>query len=185
MRWVIVALALGAIAACDGSVQSSDGKTADESHAASGGYTMEIRATGAEQSYVVIAPDGRTVGARAAEGNSLLMDATRAQALASEAPPEDDDNVTDVVSVRLPGFQMRVGGNSEDPNGDNGSVQMSIGGQQNVEIHANEGGPGDADDRAFVRITGADEDAARDFINDAEELSPAVKQQMLAELGLH
>ena len=51
-------------------------------------------------------------------------------------------------------------------------------------VRANEGGPGDEDDTAFVRITGADEASARDFINDAEELSAETKSQMLSALGL-
>jgi hypothetical protein len=59
-----------------------------------------------------------------------------------------------------------------------------MGGQQNIIVRASENGPGDADDVAFVRITGADEETARDFITDADELSPAVQAQMLAELGL-
>jgi hypothetical protein len=179
MRWVIAALALG-LAACDSSTSVSadgDGATAPD------GYTLEIRATEASQDYVVVAPDGRTVGARAADGASALMDTARAQALVAEPPPEGEE-VPEVMSLRLPGFEMAIGGTDEDANGDNGSVNLRIGGEQNIVVRANEGGPGDADDTAFVRITGADEEAARDFINDAEELSPEVKTQMLGELGL-
>lgn len=181
MRLAIAALAL-VLAACDGATDVSTDSKAGESAGASG-YTLEVRATEAVQSYVVKAPDGRIVGARAAEGASALMDASRAQAIAAEAPPESED-IPEVMSIRLPGFQMSVGGTDEDANGDNGSVNLSIGGEQNVIVRANEGGPGDADDTAFVRITGADEETARDFINDAEELSPEVKTQMLSALGL-
>jgi hypothetical protein len=181
MRWVIAALALGAVAACDGSTSVN---TSDGTSGAASGYTMEIRATEASQDYVIVAPDGRTVGARAADGASALMDTTRAQALAGEPPPEGEE-VPEVMSIRLPGFEMSVGGTDEDANGDHGSVNLSIGGEQNVVVRANEGGPGEADDTAFVRITGADEEAVRDFINDAEELSPEVKGQMLTQLGLN
>lgn len=179
MRWVIAAFAL-ALAACD-STTSVD--TKGDQQAAAEGYTLEIRATSATQSYVVIAPDGRTVGARAADGASALMDGARAQALVAEPPPAGAD-VPEVMSLRLPGFQMAIGGTEEDANGENGSVSLSIGGQQNVVVRANEGGPGDEDDVAYVRITGASEESVRDFINDAEELSPEVKTQMLTELGL-
>lgn len=180
MRWVIAALALG-LAACDSSTSTS--ANSDGATAAADGYTMEIRATEASQDYVIVAPDGRTVGARAADGASALMDTARAQALVAEPPPEGAD-VPEVFSVRLPGFEMAVSGTEENANGDNGAVNLRIGGEQNVIVRANEGGPGDADDTAFVRITGADEQSVRDFINDAEELSPEVKTQMLTELGL-
>jgi hypothetical protein len=177
MRWVIAVLALG-LAACDGSTSVGDGAAAT-----SDGYTLEIRASEATQSYVVITPDGRTVGARAADGASALMDAARAQALVAEPPPEGEA-LPEVMSIRLPGFEMAVSGTDENPDGENGSVNIRVGGEQNVVVRANEGGPGEADDTAYVRITGADEEAARDFVNDAEELSPEVKTQMLAELGL-
>jgi hypothetical protein len=178
MRWVIAALALG-LAACDGTTTV----TTDGASSSAGGYTLEIRATEAVQSYLVTTPDGRTVGARAADGASALMDSSRALALAGEPPPEGAD-VPEIMSLRLPGFAMSIGGTEDDANGDNGSVSLSMGGQQNIIVRASENGPGDADDVAFVRITGADEETARDFITDADELSPAVQAQMLAELGL-
>lgn len=179
MRWVIAALALG-LAACDGTTTVT---TDSGSASAPGGYTLEIRATEAVQSYLVITPEGRTVGARAADGASALMEAGRAQALAGEPPPEGVET-PEVMSIRLPGFQMAIGASEEDANGDNGSVSLSFGGAQNIIVRANEGGPGDADDVAFVRISGVDAAAVRDFITDADELSPAVQAQMLAELGL-
>jgi|SRR5690606_3274313 len=179
MRFAFAALAL-ALAACEGGTGENQTNTGS---AAASGYTMEIRATEAVQTYVVTAPDGRTVGARAANGVSALMDASRAQALAAEAPPEGDE-LPEVMSLRVPGFEMSIAGTEEDANGDNGSVSLRIGGEQGVIVRANEGGPGDADDSAFVRISGADEAAARKFIADAEELSPEVKAQMLSALGL-
>jgi len=179
MRLVIMALALGAVAACDGS------STALGDAAAPGeGYTLEIRASEAEQTYLVIGPDGRTVGARAAEGASALMDGSRAQALAAEAPPEGEE-LPEVMSLRVPGFEMSVGGTEDGGDGENGRVNISMGdGAQRIEINADEGGPGDADDRAFVRITGADERAVREFSSEADELSPSVQAEMLAALGI-
>jgi hypothetical protein len=179
MRWVIAALALG-LAACDGSTTTS---TNADGTAATSGYTLEIRAMQDVQTYLVTAPDGRIVGGRAANGVSALLETDRAQSLAAEPPPEGEP-LPEVISMRWPGFDMSISGSDEDADGENGSVNISIGGAQRVEVRANEGGPGDADDTAYVRITGADEASARDFINDAEELSSETKTQMLSVLGL-
>jgi hypothetical protein len=179
MRWVIAALAVGLAACSEGASTSTDTANATQPE----GYTLEVRATNDVQTYLVTAPDGRIVGGRAASGVSALLDDNRAQSLAAEAPPEGEP-LPEVMSIRLPGFEMAISGADEDPNGENGSVNISVGGEQNVVVRANEGGPGDADDTAFVRITGADEDAARKFINDAEELSAETKTEMLGALGL-
>ncbi|MBY0563653.1 MAG: hypothetical protein K2P58_05635 [Hyphomonadaceae bacterium] len=171
------------LAACEG----ADAPAGDEARQAAppGGYTMEIRAGEAEQTYLVIAPDGRTVGARSAEGVSALMDGERARSLAASTPPQGEET-PDVMSLRLPGFEMSVGGSESGANGENGRVNIAIGGGdgQRIEVRADEGGPGDADDRAYVRITGADETAVREFIAEADKLSPSVQAQMLAELGI-
>jgi len=176
----IAALLFGlALVACDASTEGAD--RAETDHA--GGYTMEVRASSLEQTYLIVAPDGTTVGARAAEGASALMDSDRARALVDDPPPQGE--TSEVISVNVPGFDMSISGGGEDADGDNGRVQISLGGDgQRVEVHADEGGAGDADDRAFVRVTGADEEAVREFIAEAEELSPEVKDQMLAALGL-
>ena len=183
MRWVIAALALVGVAACGEGMATVDAR--DGHH----GYTLEVRALEGAQTYLVTAPDGKVVAARAAEGASAVMDTARAQALLNDPPPvSDDDDVPQRVAIQLPGFDLRVAADDDtdgDGDGDHGRVNLSIGGQQQVVVHADEGGPGDADDRAFVRITGADKDSARDFINDAEELSAEVKTQMLTELGLN
>lgn len=180
MRWAIAALALG-LAACDGSTTTSP--SADGTTASADSYTLEIRAMEEVQTYLVTAPDGRIVGGRAANGVSALLDADRAQSLAAEPMPAGEPQ-PEVMAMRWPGFEMSISGDGEDANGENGSVNISIGGEQQVEVRANEGGPGDADDSAYVRITGADEDAAREFINDAEELSAETKTEMLGALGL-
>jgi hypothetical protein len=180
MRVLFAALAALTLAACEASVQSKGGEGGGD------GYTMEIRADASQQTYLIVAPDGRTVGARAAEGASAVMDSARAQALVSEPPPRGGEEVPEVLSLRVPGFEMSVRGVDDDTTEENGQVQLSIGGGdgQHITVDADEGGPGEADDRAYVRITGADAEAVRDFINDAEELSPEVKSQMLADLGL-
>lgn len=178
MRLMIAGVALLA-AACSADVNVSDG---DQPGA--GGYTLEVRATQAEQTYLITAPDGRVIGARAAEGASALMDGQRAQRLASDPPPQGE-TPPEVMSLRLPGFEMQINAKEDDANGESGRVALSLGGNgHNIVVHADEGGPGGADDRAYVRITGADEAAVRDFINDAEELSADVKAQMFAALGI-
>ncbi|MBX9745410.1 MAG: hypothetical protein K2X34_00815 [Hyphomonadaceae bacterium] len=181
MRWLMGAAALGLVAACDSSNLSVDGVDLGES----GGYTIEVRASEAEQTYLITDPEGRTVGARAAAGVSALIDEPRAQALAGEASPSNDEDAPEVMSLRVPGFEMTISGTEDDADGDNGQVAMRIGGgRQNIVVHADERGPGDADDRAFVRITGADAEAVREFIAEADELSPSVQAQLLGELGL-
>lgn len=177
MRILIAGLALMA-AACSGDVN------VDGAAAPGEGYTLEIRATEGEQTYLITTPDGRVVGARAAEDASALMDAERALALAGDPPPQGE-TPPEVMSLRLPGFDMQINAEEDDAGGENGRVALSIGREgQTIVVNADEGGPGEADDRAYVRITGASEDAVRDFINDAEELAPSVKAEMLAELGI-
>jgi hypothetical protein len=180
MRWLFAVLALG-LAACDVSTSSSSGSET----ASADTYTIEIRADDLVQTYLITTPDGRTVGARASEGASALMDGTRAQALAAEAPPQNED-LPERVAIRLPGFEMTVAGEDDGTGSENGQVRISVGGGdgQHVTVNADEGGPGEADDRAYVRITGADADAVRDFVAEQEELSAEVKQQLLTELAL-
>jgi hypothetical protein len=176
MRVLIAGLTILA-AACTGDV------TVDGAAAPGDGYILEVRATSGEQTYLVTAPDGRVVGARAAEGASALMNGDRARALAGDPPPQGD-TPPEVMSLRLPGLDMQISAEGEGKE-ENGRAAVSINaGDHSVVVHADEGGPGEADDRAFVRITGADQDAVRDFINDAEELSPQVKAEMLAELNI-
>ncbi|HYD88841.1 MAG TPA: hypothetical protein VEA80_15310 [Vitreimonas sp.] len=182
MRALILTAALAlAAAGCDDAATSTSG---GDTQAAAEGYTMEIRASSVEQTYIIVAPDGRTVGARAAEGASALMDANRAQALFADPPPEGEE-MPETFSMRLPGFSMSVAGTDEEGHGENGRVNINIGGDgQNVVVRADEGGPGEEDDRAYVRITGADDEAVRDFIDEQEDLSAEVKAEMRTALGL-
>jgi len=196
MRIFILGLALLA-AAC--SVEADKGRHG-------GGYSVDIRANGNDQVYVVTAPDGRTTAARVHDGASAMLNTQEMQqALASmpaPAPPSayGDDN----VSIRAPGFSLRASGDghADDdaaattpasgekpaaaPVGDEherGAVQVNIGGF-GIDVNADDGGPGDADDRARVRLTGLSARDARKFITHADDLSPAVQSQMLTELGL-
>jgi hypothetical protein len=173
--WMAGLAALAAACSADVNV---DGNAAS----GEGGYTLEVRATGAEQTFLVTTPDGRVVGARAAEGASALMNGDRARELAGDPPPQGE-TPPEVMSLRFPGLDMQI--NAEEDTGENGRASVSINADgQNIVVNADEGGPGEADDRAHVRISGANEETVRNFINDAEELSPNVKAEMFAELGI-
>lgn len=180
---LLFALAVAAplfLAACDGSYSSTDTSAADQEPA--GGYTLEVRAVEGVQTYIVTAPDGRQTGTRVAEGASALMDADAIQGLGDMEPLRDEPN-PEVVALRFPGVDISVAADESDPNGDSATVRINAGGRS-VHVDAEDGGPGEDDDRANVRITGATESDARDFINDAEDVSAEVKTQMLTALGL-
>lgn len=178
MRILILAAALLA-AAC---VDVKRDESADAGSQA-GGYTLEVRANAGEVIYLVTAPDGRTVGAHAADGASALMDEAAINNLASLAEPGGEE-MQEVVSLRLPGVDLSVRG-SGDGSGSDGAGRVSINaGGHSVEVNASDGGPGEDDDRAHVRISGVDESEVREFVAKADELSPAVQAQLLAQLGL-
>lgn len=177
MRVAILAVAVLA-AACGQVSVSADG---DRGHA--GGYTMEVRADQGEEVYLVTAPDGRIAAARAAQGASTLLRGRAVQALANQPMPAPDGDAQ--VAFKVPGLDVQVQGDDPDGAGDSENAHVTVNaGGQHIEVNAQENGPGDADDRAHVRITGADEEAARNFINEQDDLSAEVKTQMLAELGL-
>lgn len=174
MRVWIAGLALMATA-CDASVQSGGGATMPDAS----GYTLEIRATDAEQLYVVTAPDGTSVGARAAGGASALMDAGGMQAFAEAPPPEPMGE--EALAFRAPGLSLSITGDGDADGDGGGAVAINVGGQS-INVNAHEGGEGG--DRAHVRIAGVSAQDARDFIVEADEISPAVQSQMLAALNL-
>lgn len=180
MRSFLLAFALLAAACTDVATE----RGAQRADAAADGYAVEIRANPAEQVYLVTAPDGRTVGARAAGGASALMDGEAIRSLS--APPDfAQDEREETVSLRMPGFELSVRGDPDAAGkGDEGGrVSINVGGERFV-IDADEGAPGEEDDRANVRISGMSETEVREFIAKADQLSPSVQAQLLAELGL-
>lgn len=178
MRALFLTLVLPLVlAACDGSY-SSNGANQEPA----GGYTLEVRAVEGVQTYIVTAPDGRQTAARAAEGASSLLDAEGIQSLGAMEPLNDEPS-PEVFAMRIPGVDISVSADESDPNNERASVRVNAAGRS-VHVDADEGGPGDADDRANVRISGATEEDARDFINDAEDVSDEVKTQMRAAVGL-
>jgi hypothetical protein len=180
--FLIVALALLA-AGC--SVGAGKGAPAD------GGYSVEIRANGGDRLYMISGPGGRAVAARAHDGVSALLNADDLQrALAAMQTPTAPVDPNNTVSISAPGFSLHVAGDGSDQ-ADNksadghgrGDVAMNIGGF-GMHVTADDAGPGDADDRAQVRLSGLGAADARRFITEADELSPAVRAQMLTALGL-
>jgi hypothetical protein len=166
------------LAACDGSYSSTNiGDTQP-----AGGYTLEVRADESQQTYIVVAPDGRQTATRVTGGAATLLDAGAIQSL-GEMQPLNAEPQPEVFALRFPGVDISVAADEDNPNSESATVRVNAAGRS-VHVDAEEGGPGDADDRANVRITGATEEDARDFINDAENVSAEVKSQMLAALGL-
>ncbi|WP_395645920.1 hypothetical protein [Terricaulis sp.] len=197
MRFVVAALALLGLAACDGGPIG-----ADSNGSTPAGYRLEVRALEGVQTYLITAPDGKVVGAQAADGASRLLDDQRIQEIADTPMPADADAPPEVMSLKLPGFEMSINADQNETgdatagdatagdatsgdDGGNAQVKMRVRGQEMVSIDARENGPGDADDIAHVVISGASEETARDFITDADELSEEVKQQMRAALGFN
>ncbi len=179
MRVLLLALAAPLIlGACTGSYSSSS----DAAPEPAGGYTLEVRAVEGVQTYIVTAPDGRQTASTVAEGMSSLLDADQIQRLGAAEPLSAEPH-PEVFALRLPGVNISVAADEDNPNGDSATVLVNAGGRT-VHVDAEDGGPGENDDRANVMITGATESDARDFINDAEDVSAEVKQQMLTAVGL-
>lgn len=179
MRYGLFALVLLAAGCVDVST-TSDGEGGE----AASGYTLEVRASEGEQVFLVTSPEGKTTAARASGGASALMGESEVQTLLAAAPEPNTETHREVVSLRLPGIDLRVSGDPEGTGEDgSGRVSINVGGHS-VEVNASEGGPGDADDRAHVLIRGVPESEAREFIAKADQLSPNVQAAMLAELGL-
>ncbi len=176
--WVVILAVLAG--ACVDVKPQADNKPEGETKS---GYTLEVRAGEAEQVFIVTAPDGEIAAARAAGGASALMDAAALRTFLAAAPAAEGEGEEgqEVVSLRLPGVELTVSGDGGAADG--GRVSINAGGHR-VEVDANEGGPGESDDRAHVRITGVPAGEAREFIAKADQLSPEVKAQMLAALGL-
>ncbi|MBI1186080.1 MAG: hypothetical protein GC206_01840 [Alphaproteobacteria bacterium] len=172
---IIGALAAAALIGCtERSAENAAPLAASES-----GYTLDVFAREAEKIYMVRAADGRAAAARVADGASALMDAADAQglmpqALVGEAPGDAR------ISIQAPGFSMQI--NADETAGEDGRARVDINaGGHRVFVDAE--GEGDAG-RAVVHIAGADADAARNFIDEADGLSAETRAGMRAALGL-
>jgi hypothetical protein len=172
--------ALIAAAALLGCTQRSETSVSAAATADAGGYTLDVFAHEGERIYLVRDPEGRTAAARANEAGSAMMAAEEAQSLMPQAlartAPEDAR-----ISIRAPGFSLQINADETAP-GEDGRARIDINaGGHRVFVDAE--GEGDAG-RAVVHIAGADADAARDFIAEAEGLSDETRAAMRAALGL-
>ncbi|MBL8551927.1 MAG: hypothetical protein JNJ73_18205 [Hyphomonadaceae bacterium] len=174
MRVSLAALmAVFALAACQPGSIGADKTGA----AAAGGYTLEVFAHEGDQIYVVSRQDGKETAARVSDGRSVILAASEAHGLIAQRPLDAPANPD--VTVRAPGFALSIA--DDDSMGrDNARIEFTVGGKS-VLIDAAEAGDRR---RALVRITGADAAAARNFIEEARDLSEATKADMLRALGL-
>ncbi|MDX2237443.1 MAG: hypothetical protein NW203_07755 [Hyphomonadaceae bacterium] len=178
MRMILVAAAL-ALAACTVETTAPTLTSGD----AAGGYTLELFAANDAQVYRITTPDGAVVAAQASGDASMMTPATEVQGFFESMPaaprPEEAD-----VAIRLPGVDLRVAGQKGGAT-DQARISINVAGKE-VLINAEDNGvEGDQDTgQARIRITGADADAARDFIADADGLSEEVKAQLRTAAGL-
>lgn len=176
MRAVFAALAALALAACSEAEMAGG----PESSNPAGGYTLEVRADQDVKVYLITDAEGNSVAGRATGGVSSLMDVEEARAF-SVLPATDEAPPPEVMSLRVPGFEISIAADGDSGNSENARVQVNAGGRT-VDVTAQ--GDGAENDRAHVRITGASEADVRDFIADAEELTPETRTEILAALGL-
>lgn len=177
-----------------------------------GPYSVEIRAVGDTQVFVVRGPENKVAAARAGGGTSTFLNADQLQhALAAmPTPTPSPETGDDHVSIHAPGFDLHVQGDDVHINDDDhgkpdnaptahaaagatttdsgddtgsGQVSMNIGGFA-MHVNADHGGPGDADDRAQITFNGMSAHDARHFIMEQDDLSSQVQAQMIAALGL-
>ncbi len=196
---LVAALAAVALGACS---VGADGGADPSAAAPAEGYTLQVVADEGRQVYLVTHSDGRAAAAKVENGASEIMDAGAAQTEVSERLGVLGATSEAPVAVRFPGFSMSIAGQDGGENGDRVRIAINAGGRE-VLVDAEDTnrddqgqavatapvGEGahvnvDDTDRATVRIAGADEQEARDFINDAENLSAETKAQMLAALNL-
>jgi hypothetical protein len=174
-KWM-AALAVLALTAC--SISTEPGPPPKP--ASSEGFTLQIIADENSQVYYVAHADGRAAAARAAGGESTLIDPSEAEAAAEARLGVMGEPSDGPVHIRFPGVSISVA--EQDGTGaDRARVAINVAGH---EILVDAQDHGDDKEDAVVRIPGVSAEAARDFIDDAERLSADVKAQMKEALGL-
>ena len=177
IKGLFAAFAIGALCACTGSLEKEVSEHAAEPGE---GWTMQVLGTDANQVYVVTGPDGKTAAARVQDGVSAMIPDDEAQTLLSEAQTALSRDLPDEkVSIAAPGVSIKVAADDTEDGG-RGSVRIAVGGV-NIAV---DGDDAAGDGRGTVRIAGVDGEAAHKFIDEAEGLSPEVKQQMREKLGI-
>lgn len=189
MKQMALALVLGALlCAC-----TAEGVSAGSAE----GYTLSLSALDAEDKgeelvLLIRAEDGRAAAAMIEGGASTLIEPAEAEALLADsaatlerdaplAKGESAENPTsDRVSLRLPGVSIEA--DSREGGADRARVSLGFGKHQ-IQVDAHDGET-NGNDRALVRISGADAKAAREFIEKQDGLSTEVRRQLLEKLGL-
>jgi hypothetical protein len=183
MRFGLAALALLGLAACSpGKVEVSSGNGETITVNGRGGYTLQVVGAEKDQVYIVTAPDGRSAAARVTDGVSAIMGTGEAQnmvAAQQAALGPDPGDGGDDVHISVPGFSLKVRDGDAEGSG-RSSVKMKAAGFD-LDVNADESAGAE---RAVVRIGGADEKSAREFIDNADGLSAEVRAQMREALGL-
>lgn len=175
LRALCAALAGIALAACSADMQVADTDPP-------GGYTLEVRAENDVKVYLVSAPDGRAAAGRSAGDVSGLMEPEAARAF-TVLPEGEASELPEVMALRLPGLDLSIRAEGDASGAEGARVAISAGGRQ-VHVNAQDDGDG-GNERAHVRIQGASEQEAREFIADADGLSAETQAEMLAALGLN
>ncbi|HVZ98899.1 MAG TPA: hypothetical protein VG841_01145 [Caulobacterales bacterium] len=180
MTWkFLLAAAVLALGACKGESGEAAPRHAE---ATAPGYTLDVFGLDAEQIYLVAHESGRVAAARVLDGRSTLIAADEARRLLAERQAQFTSPQHQVMNVRAGDFSLSI--NADDDKSGNGAAHIEInGGDGGISIDAQDG-EGEGGDRARVHITGASEETARKFVNDADGLSAEVKAGMLRELGL-
>ncbi|HVY85742.1 MAG TPA: hypothetical protein VG943_11450 [Caulobacterales bacterium] len=181
MNWkMIFAAAAVTLAACNEGAHGPKGAP----EAAAPGYTLDVFARNNEQIYLISHDGGRVAAARVVDKHSEIIQPAEAHQILDARQAEFRAPEHQAVNVQAGGFSLSISGDGDDKTGDakNGSAHIELNsGGHGVSIDAQ---GNDADGRARVHVTGADEQSARSFINDADDLSPEVKTEMLHTLGL-
>ncbi len=174
----LAALAFGALAGC-----SPTSEVAGKAAAPGKEWTMQVVGDDAGAVYVITGPDGQTAAARVADGVSTLVDDAAAQSLVGEtrAALAETPEAPERVDIAAPGFSLKVNADDDSVDGaERGKVAIRMGGVS-VDVDGEDaGGAG----RGAVRISGVNAQAAGDFIDEIDDLSPEVKAQMRTKLGL-
>lgn len=180
---VLVAFAfVGALSACS---VSDDG--ANPAPPPREGFTLSVIAEEGEQIYMVTHTDGRAAAARVAGATSEIIEPTTAEARIEERLGVLGESDTP-VQINFPGFSLSVASQDRGEGKERARIAINAGGQE-VLIDADDTNTGgaardDGADRAAVRIPGVNEEAARNFITEAEHMSAETKAEMLRLLNL-
>lgn len=180
---VLAAFALaGALGACSVATDGTNPAPAPRE-----GFTLSVIADDGEQIYMVTHTDGRAAAARVVGETSEIIEPATAEARIEERLGVLGESDTP-VQINLPGFSLSVASQDRGEGKERARIAINAGGQE-ILIDADDANSAaarrdDGADRAAVRIPGVNENAARNFITEAERMDAATKAEMLRLLNL-